>query len=163
MQQLTKGNNFIRTFKIESLTKLYNFMEPSLIDIIQNDGFKAIASAIRKSTVTLQYTPKDQRKFEIRYGLAQQLQNKSKSKLDLTTFIGEFIGAYNAETGRYAEKNNGKAIRANVKDAELIQFYNLLDINPSRLIGALLSSYGFALNSKDVPNKEQDNDDLIAE
>ncbi len=150
MQQLTKGNKFIRTFKTDTLTKLYTYMEPNLTEIIQNDGFKAVASAIRKSTVSLQYTPKAQRRFEIRYGLAQQLQNKSKSKEDLTTFIGEFIGTYNAETGRFAEKNNGKAVRANVKDAELIQFYSLLDSKPSRLIGALLASYGFALGKREV-------------
>ncbi|WP_419800414.1 hypothetical protein [Mucilaginibacter sp.] len=149
MQQLTKKNRFIRTFKIEHLDKFYKNMEPTLTEITQNDGFKAVAAAIRKSTVNLQYTPKDQRKFEIRYGLAQQLQNKSKSKNDLATFIGEFIGTYNSETGRNAEKNGGKALRANVKDGELIKFYEVLDRTSPRLVGALLASYGFALSSKE--------------
>lgn len=149
MQQLAKKNRFIRTFKIEHLNKFYKNMEPTLIEIIQNDGFKAVAAAIRKSTVSLQYTPKDQRKFEIRYGLAQQLQNKSKSKIDLATFIGEFIGTYNSETGRNAEKNAGKAFRVNVKDGDLIKFYEILDITSPRLVGALLASYGFALSSKE--------------
>ena len=149
MQQLTKGNRFVRAFKIEHLNKFYNNMESKLSEIINNDGFKAVAAAIRKSTVSLQYTPKDQRKFEIRYGLAQQLQNKSKSKTDLATFIGEFVGTYNSETGRNAEKNGGKSLRANVKDGELIKFYEILDKEPSRLIGALLASYGFALSSKE--------------
>lgn len=161
MQQLTKGNNYVRTFKKEYLNKFYKNMdtkELNLTEIIQNDGFKAVANAIRKSTVTLQYTPKDQRKFEIRYGLAQQLQNKAKAKEDLATFIGEFIGTYNSETARNAEKNEGKAFRTNVKDEELMAFYSLLDKNPARLIGALLSSYGFALNKKETPkDEEQDN------
>ena len=128
--------------------------ELNLTEIISNEGFQAIASAIRKSTVSLQYTPKDQRKFEIRYGLAQQLQNKSKSKGDLATFIGEFIGLYNAETGRYAEKY-GKAPRATVKDKELQSFYEILDNNQPRLIGALLASYGFALTSKENPKEDE--------
>jgi len=149
MQQLTKNNRFIRTFKVEHLNKFYQNMEPTLSEIIENEGFKAIALAIRKSTVSLQYTPKEQRHFEIRYGLAQQLQNKAKSKNDLATFIGEFIGIYNAETGRYAEKNKGKAPRTNVKDMELEKFYKLLDTTSPRLIGALLTSYGFALHAKD--------------
>ncbi|MCC7525786.1 MAG: hypothetical protein IT250_13240 [Chitinophagaceae bacterium] len=127
MQQLSKGNNFVRTFKTEHLNKFYKNMdtqELNLSEIIQNEGFKAVAKAIRNSTVSLQYTPKDKRQFEIRYGLAQQLQNKSKSKEDLATFIGEFVGTYNAETGRYKEKNPEKEkIRANVKDEELAQFY----------------------------------------
>jgi hypothetical protein len=154
MQNLTKGNKYVRTFKIEHLNKFYNYMGNTLSEIIQNDGFKSVAAAIRKSTVSLQYTPKDQRKFEIRYGLAQQLQNKSKSKEDLATFIGEFIGTYNAETGRNAEKNGGKAFRSNVKDVELIKFYELLDFNSPRLIGALLASYGFALSVKDKNGAE---------
>ena len=158
MQQLTKGNKFVRTFKIEHLNKFYHNMEPKLSEIINNEGFKAVASAIRKSTVNLQYTPKDQRKFEIRYGLAQQLQNKSKSKEDLATFIGEFISTYNAETGRNAEKNGGKALRANVKDGELMKFYDILDGNPSRLVGALLASYGFALSSKEKVHESIEND-----
>lgn len=166
MQKLTKGNRFIRSFKIEHLNKFYNYMNTenlNLTEIIQNDGFLAVAQAIRKSTVTLQYTPKNQRKFEIRYGLAQQLQNKSKSKEDLTTFIGEFIGTYNAETARNAEKNGGKALRSNVKDSELLQFYTLLDINSPRLIGALLSSYGFALNKKEVFHSEVEDDNYSDE
>lgn len=158
MQQLTKGNRFVRAFKIEHLNKFYNNMESKLSEIINNDGFKAIAAAIRKSTVSLQYTPKDQRKFEIRYGLAQQLQNKSKSKTDLATFIGEFVGTYNSETGRNAEKNGGKSLRANVKDGELIKFYEILDKEPSRLIGALLASYGFALSSKEKIEQPEANE-----
>ncbi|MEM4663241.1 MAG: hypothetical protein QXM75_04425 [Candidatus Diapherotrites archaeon] len=153
-----RGENmlYIKPFKIETLNLFYMHMDNEtlhLSEIIANEGFKAVAQAIRKSTVSLQYTPKDARKFDIRYGLAQELQNKSKSKLDLATFIGEFIATYNAETAKVAEKNNGKSFRANVKDEELAQFYCLLDKHPSRLIGALLASYGFALKAKDVKDE----------
>lgn len=166
MQKLIKGNRFVRTFNIEELNKLFIYMannELKLTEIIQNEGFLAVAQAIRKSSVSLQYTPKDQRKFEIRYGLAQQLQNKSKSKEDLTTFIGEFVGIYNAETARNAEKNGGKALRSNVKDSDLLQFYTLLDDCSPRLLGALLSSYGFALNKKGSPQNESEEDSISDE
>jgi len=155
-----------KSFQIETLNKFYKNMdnkELNLSEIIINEGFKAVASAIRKSTVSLQYTPKESRKFEIRYGLAQQLQNKSKSKEDLATFIGEFIGTYNAETARNAEKNNGKPLRANVKDEELIQFYSLLDKNPAHLIGAFLASYGFALNKKETPETVVNSEEGLTE
>jgi hypothetical protein len=114
-----------------------------------------VAYAIRKSTVTLQYTPKEQRNFEIRYGLAQTLQNKSKSSDDLAEFIGNFIATYNAETARYTEKT-GKTPRANVRDNELNQFYQLLDKYPSNVVGALLASYGFALSEKEAKNQTGD-------
>lgn len=158
-QALSKEKYFIKPFNVETLNKFYINMdtqELNLTEIINNEGFLAVARAIRRSTISLQYTPKDQRKFEIRYGLAQQLQNKSKSKADLATFVGEFIGTYNAETGRYAEKNNGKAPRATVKDAELMSFYQVVDTNPSRLVGALLASYGFALTAKENANTTED-------
>lgn len=158
-QALSKEKYFVKPFNVETLNKFYINMdtqELNLTEIINNEGFLAVARAIRRSTISLQYTPKDQRKFEIRYGLAQQLQNKSKSKTDLATFIGEFIGTYNAETGRYAEKNNGKAPRATVKDAELMSFYQIIDTNPSRLVGALLASYGFALTAKENTNTVED-------
>lgn len=160
MQSLNNEKYYVKTFQIENLNIFYKSMENSdmnLTEIIENDGFKAVASAIRKSTISLQYAPKESRKFDIRYGLAQQLQNKSKSKEDLATFIGEFIGVYNAETARNAEKNGGKATRANVKDEEILHFFSLLDNNQPRLVGALLSSYGFALNKKEEPKQEIEN------
>lgn len=151
MQAIDREKYYVKPFKTEILTKFYTYMDSRLSEIIHNEGFQSVAQAIRKSTVTLQYTPKESRRFGIRYGLAQQLQNKSKSKVDLATFIGEFVGTYNAETARSAEKNNGQAFRANVKDTELLQFYELLDNFPPRLIGALLTSYGFALTKKETP------------
>jgi hypothetical protein len=157
MQALDKEHYYVKPFKIETLNLFYMNMDNenlNLSEIIANEGFKAVAQAIRKSTVSLQYTPKDARKFDIRYGLAQEIQNKSKSKIDLATFIGEFIATYNSETAKVAEKNEGKSFRSNVKDEELAQFYALLDKHPSRLIGALLASYGFALKAKEVKEEE---------
>jgi len=131
----------------------------NLKEIIENNGFIAVANAIRKSTVTLQYTPKDARKYEIRYGIAQTLQNKSKSTKDFVEFVGEFISYYNAETARYKEKT-GNNFRSNVRENELTDFYLLLDKFPSKLVGALLASYGFALTKKDNSSTENVDDEL---
>jgi hypothetical protein len=154
MQQLSKEKYFTKPFQIETLNKFFTIMDNNgnlkLSDIITNAGFLAVAKAIRKSTVSLQYTPKANRKFDIRYGVAQQLQNKSKSKVDFIGFIGEFIGLYNAETAKFKEKNPNMATRAIVKDEELNQFYLLVDGHSPKMIGALLSSYGFALEAKEV-------------
>nr|WKN34412.1 hypothetical protein K4G66_18715 [Tunicatimonas sp. TK19036] len=164
MHSLDREKYYVKPFKAETLTKLYTCMDSNLTEIIQNEGFQAVAQAIRRSTVTLQYTPKENRKFEIRYGLAQQLQNKSKSKDDLATFVGEFVTRYNAELankvdtlikGGITSQNAAKSLgRANVKDTELLQLYALLDNHPPHLIGALLASYGFALTKKEAPKEE---------
>jgi hypothetical protein len=147
---------FVKTFRTNTLNKLFKntiMNEFKISEIISNEGFQKVAYAIRKSTVTLQYTPKDKRKFEIRYGVAQILQNKSKSSKDLAEFIGEFIGTYNAETARFKEKHpetDPKTIRSIVKDTELTSFFGLIDEYPSKVVGALLASYGFALTEKEA-------------
>lgn len=157
MSQLSKQNR-PRAFTINTLNMFYNSMdnqELNLKSIIENEGFKTVAEAIRKSTVSLQYLPKKQRKYEIRYGVAQALQIKSKTKTDLAEYIGDFVSLYNAETSRKAEKD-GRAFRKNVREDKLSQFYELLDGHSSKLIGALLASYGFAL-----PNKEQSDENEL--
>ena len=130
--------------------------ELKLMEIIENKGFQAIAKAIRNSTVSLQYTPKENRKFEVRYGVAQSLQIKAKSPEDLAAYIGEFIALYNAETARNFEKG-GDGKRITVREDELNDFYSLLDLYPSYLIGALLASYGFALPQKDNNRGDENN------
>lgn len=154
------NNKYVRIFSIETLNKFYKCMdtkELKLTEIISNVGFNAVARAIRKSTVSLQYTPKECRKFDIRYGMAQNLQTKSKSKEDLAEFIGEFIALYNSDTARQTEKT-GSSLRTNVKENELVEFYTLLDYFPSKLVGALLASYGFALKAKETTKPDETNE-----
>lgn len=154
-------NKYAIPFRETSLNKFFKNTTMSdfkISEIISNEGFQKVAYAIRKSTVTLQYTPKDQRKFEIRYGLAQTLQNKSKSATDLAEFVGEFIATFNAETARYAEKT-GTVLRANIRENELSLFYGLLDKYPSKVVGALLASYGFALTEKEAA--KADTEDVL--
>lgn len=171
MQSLDKEKYYVKPFKVEILTKFYIYMDIKLSEILNNEGFKAVAQAIRKSTVLSQYTKKEHRKFEVRYGLAQQLQNKARSKEDLITFIGGFITNYNSEIAlkvdslvksgiepQEAAKSLG---RRNIKDSELVEFYELLDKSPSNVIGALLASYGFALNKKDKSIEETPLEDQL--
>lgn len=149
MNRLSK-KKYIRTFRVSTLNKFFINMKTkdfNISEIIENDGFQKVAYAIRKSTVTLQYTPKESRKFEVRYGLAQTLQNKSKTPNDLASFIGDFIATYNAETARKAELSKG--FRKPIRENDLNNFYKLLDKYPSKTIGSLLASYGFALEEKE--------------
>lgn len=161
MSMLSKGQ-WVELFNCESLNIIFNNMSNksnNLTEIINNIGFQAIAKAIRNSTVTLQYIPKNKREFDIKYGVAQKLQIKSKSKEELAEFVGNFVASYNAETARNAEKSSTKAdetkvMRGNVRINELQEFYLLLDAYPSSLIGALLASYGFAKETKSDVTKD---------
>lgn len=161
MQSLSDEKYYIKSFTYETLTKFYNHMDKkenlNLTEIINNEGFQAVATAIRKSTVSLQYTPKNQRNFEVRYGIAQTLQNKSKTTKDLATYIGEFISLFNAETARKSELKKG--FRKPVRENELTDFYSLLDKYSAKTVGALLASYGFALSKKDEKKLEEITDE----
>ena len=152
------NKKYARPFSIKTLNKFYNSMdtqELKLKEIIENNGFKSVAEAIRKSTVTLLSTPKDARKYEVRYGVAQALQSKSKSAADLAEYIGDFISIYNSETAMKADK--GIYLRRNIRENELTEFYSLLDKFPSKLVGALLASYGFAKSATEQESEsEQD-------
>lgn len=155
MMRLSQGK-YVLSYKISTLNNFFTNMkskEFKISEIISNEGFQKVADAIRKSTVNLQYTPKENRKFEVRYGVAQALQNKSKTASDLVTYIGEFITTYNAETARKKELEKG--YRKSVKQEELDKFYSLLDKYPSKAVGALLASYGFALENKEYKSVEE--------
>ena len=65
------------------------------------------------------------------------------------------MSLYNAETSRKAEKEE-RAFRKNVRDDKLTLFYGLLDKYPSKLVGAMLASYGFALPQKEKSDDEED-------
>ena len=153
------NKKYVRLFSIESLNQFYKCMDTNelkLSEIYSNIGFQAVAEAIRKSTVSLLLAPSTAvLQYEIRYGVAQALQSKSKSSEDLAEYIGEFISLYNSETAMKSSKV--KWSRHNVRENELSAFYSLLEKYPSKskLIGAMLASYGFALSAKE--NKSVEN------
>ena len=165
MHQLSKDDKYLKSFRVEDLDKLYNKidtqMEPKLSKIINNEGFKAIALAIRNSTVRLQRMPKDARDFEIRYGFVQDLQINSRKMKSFLGFIGDFVTKYNAETARYVEnklkKHPKEGIhRAFIKQEELDKFYALCeDDSNSAVIASLLSSYGFATDKAALTDEEK--------
>ena len=157
------NKKYVRLFSIESLNQFYKCMDTNelkLSEIYSNIGFQAVAEAIRKSTVSLLLAPSTAvLQYEIRYGVAQALQSKSKSSEDLAEYIGEFISLYNSETAMKSSKV--KWSRHNVRENELSAFYSLLEKYPSKskLIGAMLASYGFALSAKENKSVENLSDD----
>lgn len=147
-----KKQSFLSPNRTNILDKIFNHLNNSTMkfkEIISNEGFRAVAAAIRKSTVILQYTSKDSRGFEVQYGLAQKLQSKSKSKDDLIAFVSEFVAKYNAVTAMKAEKNKGEhSFRKPVRNHELDLFFELADEVSPKVLGAMLAAYGFALDEK---------------
>ncbi|HEU4686188.1 MAG TPA: hypothetical protein VFS39_16895 [Nitrospira sp.] len=118
----------------------------SLVEILNDSGFEAVARALRQATVTSQNRKArgDQVWREIRYELLHDLHRTRK--VPGTAFVEcvtEFISRYNYENARRREtERNPKAAPANVSDAELTAFLALVDRHGASLVGSLLAAYG---------------------
>ncbi len=127
--------------------------------ISQNRGFQHIASAIREATVRAQrrYSQENDNRYEVRYGLGQELIRKARYRDDFMNALNNFLFLYNAETAREEEKVARKLqrrlrsedyrtyrLRYPVTTADIDQLNELLDRNPTELIAKMLISYGYA-------------------
>lgn len=121
-------------------------------DIIENRGFRNIAAAIRKATVSAQYRKAITGKqvFEIHYGLAQEWKRQMKFKQQFVTALMDFVQQYNMENARHAEQD--KETRARISTEDLDQVIHLIETKGSELVGMLLLAYGYA---KDTSEKEE--------
>jgi hypothetical protein len=125
--------------------------------IMQNPGFQLIASAIREATVRAQRrtSQENDNRYEVRYGLHQDLLRKARVRDDFMVELGKFIAIYNAETAREEEKLAKKLgkhltsddyrtnhLRYPVTTAALEQLGQLLDNYPTELVATMLVAYG---------------------
>ncbi len=154
---LPSGHTSKRRLEPFALNLLEEFLmsaEKEFKPILEVEGFRNVAKAIRKSTISEQYRKaKGKQQFDICYGMAQDLKRKSPYKEDLVTYLSEFIANYNAETARFVERHPELAkagkVRATVKMQDIDELVGLIDEYGSDVIGKLLSAYGYALDRKE--------------
>lgn len=156
MQQIDKQNFYVKPFTSKIMEVFFVSIDKNYKAVLENQGFKNIAKAIRNSTILAQYRKNnnDKVKYPIRYGLAQDIKRKAPYKDELIEYISDFITWYNKETARVAEKHpellkEGK-IRATVKYQDIEDFISLLEDSKfdSNVIGKLLCAYGYSLDRK---------------
>jgi hypothetical protein len=135
-------NRFVKPFKIKLLKEFFSMADKTYSKILENKGFLNIAKAIRNATINLQMMPKDARKFDIQYGMAQDLKRKSAHNDELIQYLSDFMASYNAETGKSKEK--GGIGRQTIKTTDINDIIKLIDEYGSNIVGRLLSAYGFA-------------------
>ncbi len=119
--------------------------------IVQNEGFRAVATAIRLATVSEQFQKSrvdGKQEYEIHYGLFQELRQKARFKDQVVTRLSEFVASYNYENARKAEQaaRSGRKEyrrRTQVTQQQLDQLIGLLDENPEVVV-MLLVAYGSA-------------------
>ncbi len=166
MQQYDR-RKYVRPFTTTTLEVLFmNSDKPVFSEIVQNEGFKAIAYAIRHSTVVPQARKgKGNRPVvDIRYGLGQQLARKAAYPEDFLAEIAEFIHLYNAENAQLREKGR-HPFRKNVTTADIEALTELVDRFGSKVVCQLLVAYGYAREPYEREEEEvpPEGEDLIGE
>ena len=170
-------NQWAGQFTTEGLDTLMKQEREQYGPIVENAGFRAIATAIRKATVSAQYRAARERGFpyEVRYGLGQELLRAAAYPQAFLATLGAFIQSYNAESARIDERMQKGSLkgpygRARVRTDELDEVVRLIDQygGNSELICKLLVAYGYARDPRaaddsgdqgaDVADEEAGND-----
>lgn len=116
-------------------------------DIVEDPGFRAVAGAIRQSTVTEQYhKSKGNQVFEIEYGLFQDFKRKARFPEQFVGALSEFVNSYNAQNARREEQLKGKGgrRRSRLTVSDLDRVIELIDKHGSESVAMLLIAYGSA-------------------
>lgn len=146
---LDRGQFYIKPFTETNLRRLLTMTEPQLSEILENEGFRNIAYAIRMSTVIPLYIGRSQSHFDIRYGLGQELKRKAQYPEDFAQALADFIQSYNDETIRVYERTKGRARRKLITTQDIEQVMRLIDRFGSKTVGNLLVAFGYARDSKE--------------
>ncbi len=137
-------NQYTRQFSEENLGRLIMGTEPKLQPILDNPGFRNIAYAVRQSTVVAQMRKKQgDRRYDVRYGLGQQLARKAHYAEDFIAELSDFLHQYNAENAQVMENRQGP-YRRSVRVEDIEEIVRLIDEYGSRTVAHLLIAYGYA-------------------
>ncbi|MBV6434537.1 MAG: hypothetical protein IANPNBLG_04790 [Bryobacteraceae bacterium] len=149
-----------RQFSINLLEKIL-MPHSDYLAILQNPGFRALASAIRSATVSAQTLKRNKSRDyrEIRYDVLPDLRRKRllPDSAPFLEAVADFVATYNAESARRLEQNKPTGIRR-VTTEDLQAFVALFeDRKDASLIGALLCAYATCRESSDPDAPSQDN------
>lgn len=139
----------------ESTERLIMSTEKHLTPILESVGFQNIAYAIRQSTVTAQYRKQQgDRKYDVRYGLGQELARKARYPTAFITALADFLHRYNAENAQVMETRPGP-YRRSIQTGDLDEIVRLIDSYGSETVANLLIAYGYARQTRDeIPDEE---------
>lgn len=160
MNQLER-KKFARPFSIPTLEVLFmNSEDKKYSEIMQNEGFRNIAYAIRHSTVKLQNAKKFRKPAtDIRYGLGQQLARKAAYPGDFLAELSEFLHLYNSENAQLREKNRNP-FRTDVRTEDMEEIVKLVDRFGSKVVCNMLVAFGYASEAQTKRAPEGDEEEL---
>ncbi len=128
-------------------------------EILASPGFRNIAYAIRQSTVTAQYRKKQgDRKYDVRYGLGQELARKARYAGEFVTALSDFLHKYNAENAQVMELRPAP-YRKSIHTSDIEQIVALIDEYGSETVANLLIAYGYARMPREDSGDDSDQSD----
>lgn len=145
-------------FTLSNLEELMMRNNTDYAAIVQDEGFRNVARAIRQSTVQAQYFrhQRSDRRYDIRYGLGQELARKAYDEGEFIVALGDFLLKYNAESAQVEEntaRQHGGSIpeevrkttlRGRVSETDVNAVLSLIDKHGSELVAHLLVACGYS-------------------
>jgi hypothetical protein len=126
-------------------TLMNNMQKKDYRPILQNEGFRNVANAIRSCTVQLRYfkdVKNQQTAFKVRHGLGDDLRRRAHNPDDFIDDLGSFVHDYMRESSS-VQANTGE-IRPFISDDDLYQIIELVNEYGSRVVASLLVATGYA-------------------
>lgn len=162
MNAIDRSNFFVKPFSETNLRRLFGMATPQLTPILEDEGFRNVAYAIRMSTLVPLYMGRNKSRFDIRYGLGQDLMRKAQYADDFIEALSEFMQSYNDETMRVYERTKGSARRKLITTQDIEGVVKLVDAHGSKTVCNLLVAFGYARDPKEradeVPTTDEESE-----
>lgn len=153
---LERSHFYVKPFSAQNLERLFEMAEPKLTPILQNQGFRNVAEAIRRSTVIPQYLGRKTSNFDVRYGLGQEMKRKAQYADDFIQELAAFMQSYNEENARVYERTKGQSRRKAITTDDIQDIVSLIDEHGAQTICNLLIAFGYARDPKEAAPQAQD-------
>ena len=156
ISELNRSRFYVKPFSETYLRRLFKMTDPALAPILEDEGFRNVANAIRKSTLSLVYIDRRKRRYDIRYGLGQELMRKAQYKEDFIQELTEFMHNFNDETLRVYERTKGETRRKLITTQDIRSVVKLVDEHSPKTVCNLLVAFGYARDPREQPDEESE-------
>lgn len=157
----------LRQFSKESFEAIME--KTSYAEILKNEGFVAIAQALRSATVSAQSLKRNRKPGmevprETRYDILPDLRRKRQlpTKDPFAQTISDFVALYNAESAKRFEDKTKRTGIARIDESHFQSFMDLLDAQENAsVLGALLCAYATCKQQREPSGDEGDDNPQV--
>jgi len=158
MSRLNEGS-YAPQFTLPYLQEVLMAVRPDITPILQDSGFRAVAEAIRRSTVVplVRQSRKQENLYDVRYGLGDKLMRASLDRNRFVRELTDFMFRYNQETAQVSASRKVQAFRSAITMEDVEAVAALIDTcKDCQLIAGLLVAYGYARDPEMGKHEKQD-------